>query len=141
MHKLFGVSNEMGLGGLLQSGCDEEAAQMAVVQTTITNLSVLPAGSFSAAPADLLFQPQLQGLLRAYRKAFDIVLIDSPPILRVPDSRLLSRCTDGVIMVARSNRTNRNSLVMACHRLSMDRSRVLGVVLNDWKGEPSPYPV
>jgi capsular exopolysaccharide synthesis family protein len=141
MHKLFGVSNEMGLGGVLQSGCGEEAAQLAVVQTTIAHLSILPAGSFSEAPADLLFQPQLPGLLRAYRKAFDIVLIDSPPILRVPDARLLSRCTDGVIMVARSNRTNRNALVMACHRLSMDRSRVLGVVLNDWKGEPSPYPV
>jgi capsular exopolysaccharide synthesis family protein len=141
IHKLFGISNGMGLGGLLESGCDEEAAQVAVVETSVSRLSILTAGSFSAPPADLLFQPQLQSILRAYRKAFDIVLIDSPPILRVPDSRLLSRCTDGVIMVARSNRTNRNALVMACQRLSLDRSRVLGVVLNDWKGEPSPYPV
>jgi capsular exopolysaccharide synthesis family protein len=141
LHNLFGVSNEIGLGNLLQGGCDEKEARMAILETPVARLGILPAGSFSAAPADLLFQPQLQILLRAYRKAFDIVLVDSPPLLRVPDSRLLGRCADGVILVARSNRTNRNSLLMACHRLTLDRSRVLGVVLNDWKGEPSPYPM
>jgi capsular exopolysaccharide synthesis family protein len=140
IHKLFGVPNVIGLRNLLQSSATVEQAQHVLLNTSIARLSVLTSGSFTEAPADLLFEPHLRLLFAAYRERFDMVIVDSPPMMRMPDARLLGRVADGVVLVARSNRTSRDSILMACHRLTLDRTRVLGVVLNDWKGERSPYP-
>jgi capsular exopolysaccharide synthesis family protein len=140
LHRKFSLPNMIGLGNLLQAGCDSTDAQFAVLQTSVNRLSVLPSGSFSSAPADLLFQPNLHALMNSYREHFDMIVIDSPPLVGVPDARLLGRAADGVVLVARANKTSRGSLVTACHRLGLDHSRVLGVVLNDWNGQHSPYP-
>ena len=141
LHNKFSVPNMIGLGNLLQAGCDATDAQFAVLQTSITRLSVLPSGSFTAAPADLLFQPNLHAIMDSYREHFDMIVIDSPPLMGLPDARLLGRAADGVVLVARANKTPRAAILTACHRLGRDRSRVLGLVLNDWDGQNSPYPV
>lgn len=140
LHERFSLPNMIGLGNLLQAGCDATDAQFAVLQTSITRLSVLPSGSFTASPADLLFQPNLNALMKSYREHFDMILVDSPPLTGLPDARLLGRAADGVVLVARANKTQRSAIVTACHRLGLDRSRVLGLVLNDWNGQESPYP-
>jgi capsular exopolysaccharide synthesis family protein len=140
LHQKFSLPNMIGLGNLLQSGCDVTDAQFALLQTSVNRLSVLPSGSFTAAPADLLFQPNLQSLMNTYRENFDMILIDSPPLVGLPDARLLGRVADGVVLVARANKTPRSAIVTACQRLGLDHSRVLGVVLNDWDGRESPYP-
>ena len=70
-----------------------------------------------------------------------MVFVDSPPMMRLPDARLLGKVADGVVLVARANQTPRNSIIAACDRLRRDHSRVLGVVLNDWSGENSPYEI
>jgi succinoglycan biosynthesis transport protein ExoP len=139
LHLKFSLPNMIGLGNLLQAGCDATDAQFAVLQTSITRLSVLPSGSFTAAPADLLFQPNLQSLMNSYRDHFDMIVIDSPPLMGLPDARLLGRASDGVVLVARANKTPRSAIVTACQRLGLDKSRVLGLVLNDWSGKDSPY--
>jgi capsular exopolysaccharide synthesis family protein len=140
VHKLFGVPNLTGLGNLLQSGSDAREAEEAVLSTAVSGLGVLTSGLFTAAPADLLFEPNLRALLASYRERFDMVVVDSPPMMRIPDARLLARHADGVVLVARANRTTRDSILMACHRLAQDHTRLLGVVLNDWSGGESPYP-
>jgi len=141
LHNRFSVPNMIGLGNLLQAGCDATDAQFAVLPTSVTRLSVLPSGSFTASPADLLFQPNLLALMDSYRQHFDMIVIDSAPLVGLPDARLLGRASDGVVLVARANKTPRSAIVTACHRLGLDHSRVLGIVLNDWKGYHSPYPV
>jgi capsular exopolysaccharide synthesis family protein len=140
LHTRFSVPNMIGLGNLLQAGCDATDAQFAVLQTAVTRLSVLPSGSFTASPADLLFQPNLLSLMDSYREHFDMIIIDSAPLVGLPDARLLGRASDGVVLVARANKTPRTAIVTACHRLGLDHSRVLGIVLNDWNGYHSPYP-
>ena len=139
LHLKFSLPNMIGLGNLLQAGCDATDAQFAVLQTSITRLSVLPSGSFTAAPADLLFQPNLQSLMNSYRDHYDMIVIDSPPLVGLPDARLLGRASDGVVLVARANKTSRAAIITACQRLGLDKSRVLGLVLNDWSGKDSPY--
>jgi capsular exopolysaccharide synthesis family protein len=140
IHRSFGLPNMIGFGNLLQAGCDDADAQFAVLHTSVTRLDVLPSGSFTAAPADLLFQPALRQLVNSYRDHYDMVVIDSPPVAGGPDARLLGRAADGVVLVARANKTPRAAVLAACHRLGLDRSRVLGLVLNDWAGKESPYP-
>ena len=53
-------------------------------------------------------------------------MIDSPPVLQIPDSRLMARFADGIIMVVRAGRTARDSAVLAHQRLAEDGSRVFG---------------
>lgn len=140
LHQKFSLPNMIGLGNLLQAGCDATDAQFAVLQTSVVRLSVLPSGSFTASPADLLFQPNLNSLMNSYREHFDMIVVDSPPLMGLPDARLLGRAADGVVIVARANKTPRAAIMTAYHRLGLDRSRVLGLVLNDWSGQDSPYP-
>jgi polysaccharide biosynthesis transport protein len=140
IHKLFGLQNIIGLCNLLEGNGGLRAAAQAPLSTTVERLSVLTGGSFASGSPDRLFESQLHVLLGYYRESYDLVVVDSPPMLRIPDARLLGRSADGVVLVARSNRTNREAILTVCQRLALDRSRVLGIVLNDWKGETSPYP-
>jgi polysaccharide biosynthesis transport protein len=97
----------------------------------------LPSGpSVSDAP-DLLYSGLLTDLLQQLRKEYDVILIDTPPLLEIPDARLLSRISDGVIFVARSRHTRVDAALAATQRLSLDRARVLGMVLNDWNPKES----
>ena len=66
-----------------------------------------------------------------------MVLIDTPPMLQMTDARVLGRMTDAVIMVARAEQTTRDALIAATKRLSEDRIRVLGTILNDWNPKRS----
>jgi Mrp family chromosome partitioning ATPase len=61
-----------------------------------------------------------------------MVLLDTPPMLQMTDARVLGRMTDAVVIVARSQKTTRDALTAAAKRLSEDRIRVLGTILNDW---------
>jgi capsular exopolysaccharide synthesis family protein len=140
VHQLFGLPNAVGLSNLLQGSSTVGEAQRPILATSIPRLSVLTSGSLTETPADLLFEPHLRVLLASYRERFEMVVVDSPPMMRMPDARLLGRNSDGVILVARANKTTRTSIHLASQRLALDNSRLLGVVLNDWSGEESQYP-
>jgi Mrp family chromosome partitioning ATPase len=73
------------------------------------------------------------------RKRYDLVLIDSPPLLQITDARVVGRLTDAVILVARADKTTRDAIIGANQRLSADRIRVLGTILNDWNPRRSSH--
>ena len=66
------------------------------------------------------------------RQQFDMVIIDTPPMLQMPDARVLGKLADGVILVVRSARTAKETASAAGQRLVEDGTRVLGTVLNEW---------
>jgi succinoglycan biosynthesis transport protein ExoP len=66
------------------------------------------------------------------REEFHTVIIDTPPMLHMPDARVLGRLADGVIIVVRSAQTIRDAAVAARQRLTDDGTRVLGTILNQW---------
>ena len=66
------------------------------------------------------------------REEFHTVIIDTPPMLNMPDARILGRLADGVILVVRSAETMRAAAVAAKQRLTEDGTRVLGTILNQW---------
>ena len=61
-----------------------------------------------------------------------MVIIDTPPMLQMPDARVLGKLADGVILVVRSARTTKETAAAAGQRLAEDGTRVLGTVLNEW---------
>jgi capsular exopolysaccharide synthesis family protein len=138
-HKIFDVSNDVGLSTLLKSQESEPDAWTGFVRDTkIPGLWVLPSGPATQAAANLLYSPRLTELLQRVKREYDMVLIDTPPALQMTDARVLGRMVDAVILVARAEQTTRDALVAASKRFGEDRIRVIGTILNDWNPKRSP---
>lgn len=142
LHNVFDICNDWGLTDLLQDPGDgrEPSVETVARPTHITNVWVLPSGPGTATIARLLHSPNLRILANRARKLFDFVLVDTAPIILYADSRVLGRESDGVVVVARANRTSRETLRATCSRLLQDGIPVLGTVLNDWHIDRSEYP-
>jgi Mrp family chromosome partitioning ATPase len=81
----------------------------------------------------------MKDLLNRFRDSFDTILIDSAPVLSVPDSRIIARSADAVIVVIRAHRTRQEAAFSAVRFFEEDGSRVLGTILNDWNPKRSTY--
>jgi Mrp family chromosome partitioning ATPase len=87
---------------------------------------------FSDTLLALLHSPRALEFLNRMREEFHTVIIDTPPMLNMPDARVLGRLADGVVLVVRSAETMRYAAVAAKQRLTEDGARILGTILNQW---------
>jgi capsular exopolysaccharide synthesis family protein len=132
MHDIFGVSNDRGLSDILREELSEENVAGLIQETGIPNLHVLTAGKATHAAAHLLYSRNFAPLIARFKKDYDMVLIDTPPMLQMTDARVAGRLADAVILIARSGQSTRDAILAAKDRLGEDCIRVLGTVLNDW---------
>jgi capsular exopolysaccharide synthesis family protein len=95
------------------------------------NLSVVPAGTPQPAPYELLNSPRLEDFLREARELYDCVLIDTPPLVPLPDCRLIAKWVDGFLLVVGANKTPRSLVADALSLL--DPAKVIGIVFNGEK--------
>ena len=103
----------------------------------VTNLSIMTSGRTVDGDPTLLHSNRLAELIELARREYDVVLIDTPPMLNMADARIIARQSDGVVLVVRANVTSRDS-IKDTHRLLVDDgSRVIGAVLNDWNPKKS----
>jgi tyrosine-protein kinase Etk/Wzc len=128
LDKLFSVRREPGLTDLLVG-----RAQLADVvhESGIDNLSVLGSGPFPPNPSELLGSQAMRDVLSEASSAYDIVMLDSPPLLAVTDAAVLSTLVDGAILVVRMGATPRTSVRRAMSQLQTVHGRLIGAVLND----------
>ncbi len=116
-----------GLSTVLKTGKSDSV----IVPSPIhKNLSFLPAGPQPQYPADLLASPQMMTSLEKWRSEFDFVIVDTPPILLVTDTVVLSPAVDGVVIVARQGITGREALSRTSNLITAGGGNVLGVLLN-----------
>jgi capsular exopolysaccharide synthesis family protein len=142
MHNVFGVKNDNnGLSELLlkQEPLDEAVLGMAVRATHIPNLYVMPAGRSRFNAASLLHSERLPELLGGLRGQFDTILIDTPPMVNIPDARVMARLADGVILILRSAHTTRDAALLAKQRFLDDGIEVMGTILNNWNPNTPGY--
>ncbi len=135
LHDIFDVPNTYGLSNVLESDDVDAAWRRAIVDTGVSRLVLMPSGTPAHNVTTLLYSAQLPALLYRMRREFDVVLIDTPPTLNLPDARILANLTDGVILVIRAGRTTRDSARLASRRFQQDGTPVLGTLLNDWSPE------
>lgn len=100
----------------------------AVRHLPLFNLSILPGGSRSPAPYEVLKSPRFRDLLEDARRRYDYVILDAPPVVPVPDCRLIEGWVDGFIMVVSAHRTPRRMLGEALNLIRPEK--ILGLVFN-----------
>ena len=108
-----------------------------VVQVPRFNLSVLRAPLAAEAPYELLRSAKLEALMAEARQQYDYVVIDTPPFVPFPDSRLIAKCVDGFVVVVASNRTQRGLLAETLKAL--DPEKAVGFVFNAHRVRPPAY--
>jgi capsular exopolysaccharide synthesis family protein len=134
-HLQFGLDKSPGLSELV---LDDSMLDEAVRRTEVDGLDVLPAGRQPPNPAELVGSPRMETLLEVLRDRYDSIVIDSPPMLAVTDASVLGLKTDGVILVVRAEKTEKDAINLAIQQLQHVGARILGVVVNDAKPD-GPY--
>lgn len=124
--------NSRGVSSILthQSTVDE-----ALRDTDLDHLKVITSGPIPPSPTELLSSSSMTQLLEELSSRFDLVLLDSPPVLGLADSPLMAALVDGVVIVIQSDRSRRGSLKASLRRLRTLRTTILGGVLT--KFDPS----
>lgn len=126
LHRRIGYGNERGLSSLLTT---RDALASAVIPSGIEGLAFLPSGPIPPSPTELISTPRMEELLQEAARHYDVVVIDSPPVLGLADAPSLSALADGVIFVVEADRSRRGALKMALRRLRAVRPVLLGAVL------------
>jgi capsular exopolysaccharide synthesis family protein len=132
LHNIFDVSNEHGLTDVLKAPGPLNGNDGVISETIYPGVFVMPAGPADIAVHNMLYSPRLPELIARYRKEFDAVIIDTPPMLNMSDARVLGRLSDGVIVVVRAGKTTRDTVQSAVQRFTEDGTTVIGTILNDW---------
>ena len=135
VHGLFRMPRSPGLMELLTTSrhpsSDPVSAPDAIRETSIAGLSVLTCGALPSNAANLLSSTRMRGLLQELREEYDIIVLDTPPVLATADAGIVASLTDGVLLVVRAGATDRNAAQRACQQLANVGARVVGTVLND----------
>lgn len=128
-HRAAGVKNSPGFVQCLTGRVQLSEAILPV--SGVPNLSIIPCGPIPPNPAEVLSSPQTADMLKRLLAEFEYVLVDSPPILSVADSRILATFTDAVVLVTRAYETPYEVVRRARALLYGAGARILGVALND----------
>ena len=126
IHRLLGLANERGLSTLLTT---LDPLESAIQPSSEPRLSLLPSGPVPPSPTELIASNRFRVLIDQMAEKFDVVVIDSPPILGLADAPSMSAMVDGVVFVVEAGRSRRGSLKAALRRLRSMRPNLIGGVL------------
>ncbi len=144
IHSIFRLNNLSGLSTYLAGATSDIET---VFKRPLTNLSVIPSGPVPPNPSELLSSQRMYELMGVLNEKFDVIVWDSPPLMTVTDSLILSKILDGTILVIKAGKTTyemvgRGLKVLQGRRESDSESRLLGVLLNGFdmkKGDQYYY--
>jgi capsular exopolysaccharide synthesis family protein len=125
VHTSLGLQPEAGLAEVL---LDQVNLADAVMKVEGVNLEVLPVRGQPPNPSELLGSERMKTLIEEMSQTYDRVILDTPPVLALPDAKSLSDCVDAVLLVVQADSTGAADVSATLEVL--DRRRVLGVVLN-----------
>jgi succinoglycan biosynthesis transport protein ExoP len=132
LHVLFRLDNRNGLSSILAepTPCGSYLPDQLGCSTNLPRLHVLPSGPASEGTVGLLHSDRMGELLTRLRSVFDIIVIDTPPVLSFADGRTLAKLSDGVAFVVRPEKSAPDDLLFALQRFVEDGASVLGSIVN-----------
>jgi capsular exopolysaccharide synthesis family protein len=127
LHRRFGVPNQRGLSNLIVGDADRA---LFTHLKDYPNLWVITTGPIPPNSSELLGSRQMKHLMDLLREDYDVVIMDTPPILPVTDAVVASSLADGVILVVQAGKTRHSEVHRAQEALEAAHANLLGVVLN-----------
>jgi polysaccharide biosynthesis transport protein len=148
LHKLFRIPSTPGLMEMLRDkaaaagpgytfapgisrGDVDGPLQAGIHRTDIDRLFVLPRGTVPSDPSALLQAARIESRLRQLATRFDVIIVDTPPVLVSADAATLAPAADGVILVVRAGQTHLEAAGLAYDNLTAAGAQIIGAVLND----------
>ena len=128
LHTFFDINNSVGLTNFLTT---ELMLEDVILQTPVDNLYLMPSGILPADAAGILNSRRMSELIKDVKQRFDLVLVDSPPILGVSDASVLASEVDLTMIVVQHRKLPRNMLVRVKQAVENVGGTVIGVVLNN----------
>jgi len=144
INKMLGIERDVGINEVVSGEVKIEQATKGLTDIMmgklgfddtlktpgLDNLYIITSGHIAANPSELLSSRKMQQLIDDMKNAYDIVLVDAPPVLSITDAAILAPKTDGVVLVYEMGRTARSALLRSKIQLESVGAKVLGVVLN-----------
>lgn len=126
VHKKFRISNNKGLS---DSIIDRKKLKDCI-QKKGEYIHILPSGKVPPNPSEMLGSEAMNELLNELSNDYDVIIIDSPPVLAVTDAQILSTKSDGTLIVVRAEQTKKDAVIAAKGVLDKVNANILGTVLN-----------
>jgi succinoglycan biosynthesis transport protein ExoP len=143
VHSLLCFNNSLSFNNLwgLSSLISTNIPEQEIIQQlpSMNKFSVLTAGPIPPDAAKLLSSQKMKRLMANFREVFDLVIYDAPPLLGLADASLLAPQTDGIVLVARMEKTDKSALKQTLDNLRMSRINILGVVANGHRSNLHRY--
>jgi len=157
LYKIFGLQREKGLSEILigdlawreavkdnrDLALGEKLDQNLAMSPGAENLFFITSGGRTIQPSEWLSLPIFGALVKEWEKAYDVVLVDAPPVLPVPDSVVMSASLQSVILVYQAGVTQRDSMLRVMSLLQNTGTKIAGLVLNDlrptWSASPDYF--
>jgi tyrosine-protein kinase Etk/Wzc len=151
IHRIFGLDASPGVTELLLSNYDFSDAIKTVTDIMmgrmsmdkimltpgIDNLHIITCGTIPLNPAELMQSEKFKGFIDEIHDQYDVILLDTPPLVSAADASILTMKTDGALLVYRAGKVARNILKRAKAQLEQVNANIIGVVLNGVKAEIS----
>jgi capsular exopolysaccharide synthesis family protein len=152
IHNAFGLDIGYGLSEIIMGSCTwQEATRTAtdimlgklgvdnlMITPGLDNVNIITSGTIPPNPAEFLHSPRLDDLINDLRKEYDIVIIDTPPVLPITDAMIMADKVDGIIIVYQVGRMSRSALKRSKLLLENVGGNLMGVVLSGVRAEVSP---
>lgn len=141
-HRHAGIPNSLGLSNLLTNTVPESQAgeEVEIMRNTPwANVWLVTAGTLPPNPANLLASQKMGMFIEACCNRFDIVIIDSPPVIGLADALLLSRLAEATVLTVASQQVARKGVQNALKKLRAAAGHVVGTVLNRFEMDRMEY--
>jgi len=140
LHAAFQLDNTVGLSSVLSGNIEFDSSNGRLIRSTgISGLSVITSGPIPPNPSELLGSSKIQEIIYALQSLYEFIIIDSPPVIGLPDSIYLSKVVDGTVLVVRAGETPLKALQETKRVFRDINAKILGVVLNGVKKSDLKY--
>ncbi len=129
VHKLFKKDRVPGLIDFLVGSAKLDEV---VNKSSLSNLSYITAGTIPPNPAEMLDSQEMRTFLKQMRESYDLIILDSPPVIAVTDSEILTSMVDGTLLVVSAENTEVEMMERSVELIRRENTQFLGTVLNNF---------
>lgn len=125
IHKNFAISNKVGLSDYIAS----QAELNECIVEYKENMHIITSGKIPPNPSEMLSSQKMKDFILEMREQYDVVLIDSPPVIAVTDAQVISTYIDGVVLVVAVGHADKESVMKAKEKFDQVKANIVGTVL------------